>query len=435
MNLLKNKNVKTLKTVLKILEKETLEIFLGIIAVIIFIFYYKKVSFMSLIDFTIIVPFLILYFSKILSDFFSRILINKIEDYIKLERDYNALVNRYPLEKKFVEYDNRFSEVKSLIRNKVETKFHEKKDNYIFPIVIEVEMKNKKINVKDDKNKEYILPEIIKNSYEHLMNAHSTSALYNQINIRLDKIEEKNDLINLHTSRTMYYDSLVTNRVMDFKLFNNISIRDMLDPGPYINTIEKSLLSNHIGFNIYIKTKDNKLIFIKRNMNVSIGKGTLGSSVAASLKTRYCLDENLNFSIEGIKRAVLEEMNDELGIQLEGKEKETFSIEKNLKMIYRDIIEGGKPQFLFYLELNKDQEEVTDLFRKNLMKKDKKYETIVDGDEIVFLDLNNKKDLYLSPDTIIFGKDRYPVLPSVSGTLAYLLNSLEKTTNSDNSSE
>ena len=423
--------MKRLQKLLKVLELDNLQIILGIIIIVIFILYYKKQNFdiKEVIELPVLVAFLALYLLKKISEIISSFFTNKIEDYIKIERDYNALIRRYPLETNFVTYDNQSCSPsnKELFRTKVDTKHTKEEDQYTFPVIIEKDMTKdslriKSIKIEDNKNKRYTLPDIIQDNYKHLMDAHSTSTLYNQINIRLDGISEDIDSVILNTSRTQYYDSLVTNRVIDFPLPNGISVRDMLNPGPYVDLLENSLLSNHLGFNIFIKTSDNKIVFVERSMDVSIGKGTLGSSVAASLKTRYCIDEDYNFHLEGLEKAVIEEINDELGLIIDH---HGFSIDKHLIAIYRELIEGGKPQFLFYIEINESEEQVQEYFLENLKIEDKKYETIVDGNRLAFLDLSKKSEFYLSPDSIFFNNESYAVLPSVSGTLAHLLTLME----------
>lgn len=51
------------------------------------------------------------------------------------------------------------------------------------------------------------------------MKAHEFSDVYNQLNIRLDDYDfvESQNRLKLVTSRTTYFDSLVTNRAMDYK--------------------------------------------------------------------------------------------------------------------------------------------------------------------------------------------------------------------------
>lgn len=68
--------------------------------------------------------------------------------------------------------------------------------------------------------------------------------------------------------------------------------------------MKESPFSNHLGFNGIVRTADNKIIFVKRSDKVSIGKGTLGNSIGASLKTEYALDNNGEFTQEGLIQAI-----------------------------------------------------------------------------------------------------------------------------------
>mgnify|MGYP000031354270 FL=1 len=69
------------------------------------------------------------------------------------------------------------------------------------------------------------------------------------------------------------------------------------------------------------------------------------------MKVKYALDETYTFTIDGLENGIIEEIKDELGI-----EKDTLEAVQNtsgLKYVqliaaYRDMLEGGKPQLLFY---------------------------------------------------------------------------------------
>ena len=69
---------------------------------------------------------------------------------------------------------------------------------------------------------------------------------------------------------------MVTNRVMDFRMKNEMAVRDILQYGPFVPDISESVLSNHLGFNGFIITSDNKLPLVKRSNDMSIAKGTYG---------------------------------------------------------------------------------------------------------------------------------------------------------------
>lgn len=425
---MKNKKLKFKKIILRILEEDNLQIIIGAI-VLSGLFLYKRTDsfgFSDIFDLTLITSFVFLYVIKLLSHLLSRHLRNQLEDSFKLEKDYDKLVKKYPLEENFVIFDNEDCQFIDKVKRKTGCKaFEEEKIKYMFPVSIEYLVSNedngdiKEFDIEDKKNKWYTLPDIVKENYDSLFRAHSTSDIYNQINIRLNDVIVKEGSIKFFTSRTTYYDSLVTNRAMDYNFKKDITIRELFNPGPYIKPFIESEFSNHLGFNVFVETKDQHIIFVKRNMNVSIGKDTLGPSVAASLKTRYCLNEELIFTVDGLKNAVTKEMEDELGIKIENSE---ISIKNNLIAFYRDILEGGKPQLLFKVSIDKTTEEVQNIFNEYLKKKNEKYDTIKDGDKLVFINVNDTKKIFLAPDLICYDGKCYQALPSVSGTLAVYIN-------------
>lgn len=427
ISLMLPKRIKLYLRLLKISEKENLYILFGSLALII-LFAVKKIDyadfkFLDLFNLSLITSLLLLYVIKLISDILLLYFGNAVEDYLKLEINSNRLIKKYPLEKGFVKYNNKICTFRDYARNKSGSKTLDKEGTdsyeYMFPVVICYEGKNHNIIINDNKDKEYKLPNVANENYISLFKSHSTSDVYNQTNIRLDDFKEIGEELHLFTSRTTFYDSLVTNRAMDFELQKGITLRNLTNPGPFIIPLDKSQLSNHIGYNVFIKTLDGDIIFVKRSKRVSIGKSTLGPSIAASLKTRYCLNENLMFTLKGLEKAVEEEVKDELGIDTSNT---VISVENNLIAIYRDILEGGKPQFLFRLNVNYTSAEVELNFKNHSKKKNDKYDTIMDGNELVFVNISELSNIYIAPDVIFFNKKKYNVLPSVAGILAYFIN-------------
>ena len=77
-----------------------------------------------------------------------------------------------------------------------------------------------------------------------------------------------------------------------WKAGKTVFTRDVYEYGPFLPKLRDEVLSNHLGFNGFVESKDGYIPFIKRNRAVSIGKSTYGNSIGASLKTKYALDEN-----------------------------------------------------------------------------------------------------------------------------------------------
>ena len=208
--------------------------------------------------------------------------------------------------------------------------------------------------IKDSPEKYYKLPtQIDKNYDEILKSSHKVSNIYNQINIRLSDFhfnKEKN-LIELSTERTMYFDLLVTNRAMDTIWNNDMTVRNLYEPGPFLHSLKESRLANHIGYNGIIETSDGMIAIVHRGSRVSTDKNQYKFSVSGSLKTRYVLDKGCNTitSIDQICNAVRHEIIDELNITEENREKIVFD----------------KDDIIAFLEMSARVENLISCFIKN----------------------------------------------------------------------
>ena len=224
---------------------------------------------------------------------------------------------------------------------------------------------------------------------------------------------------------------------MDYSLTDGISVRELLECGPMVHSLKNSSLSNHLGFNGFVESSDGSIMLVYRKKNVSIAKRTYSDSVGASLKVKYALDETYTFTIDGLENGIIEEIKDELGI-----EKDTLEAVQNtsgLKYVqliaaYRDMLEGGKPQLLFYAKTSMSQGEIEAAFyeRNNQIKKapgqygsdaDKK-EMETDGDKLVWISVRELPDWDVYSDGIRCrknGKEEYlKMVPSASACVEML---------------
>ncbi|MGM9665843.1 MAG: hypothetical protein ACI3XX_04825, partial [Eubacteriales bacterium] len=252
------------------------------------------------------------------------------------------------------------------------------------------------------------------------------SIIFNKINIRLDDISYDNNNVTLFYSKTTYYDSLTTNRAMDFKLDNGKTVREIYEPGPFLSKLSESKLSNHLGFNGFIETSDGKFIFVIRSKNLSIGKNTLGDSIGASLKSEYCLDEDRKLTLDGLDNAIRKEIYEELKIEVD----ENIDLTTKIFAFYRDLVEGGKPQFLFYYKMeNMTQKQFKDHFSAAIKKEKKKLKkkASTDGFKFVFLSAEELKQCVITPGKLILPnkKRSFKIMPSASASIVMLLDYLD----------
>ena len=357
--------------------------------------------------------------------------VNKYEDAVKLTRNYGGLLKKYPSEKHWFEHDNTEASARNFAALErapfrktefIELKKKEKKTT--FPVIVDHPFSNAVIEIKDSKDM-YEVPEEIKPYENDLFKAHDTSHIYNQLNVRVKDWKLKDNKLTIETGRTTYFKSMVTNRAIDYRMKNEMTVRDILQYGPFVPSLKESLLSNHLGFNGFIISSDNKLPLVKRKNDMSIGKNTYGPSIGASLKTMYCLDAKGNFTKEGLLKGIRKEINDELKID----EDDIKGLgEDSIIAAYRDIVEGNKPQLLFYYRINRTSKEIQDAFTKAMKEKHENKKFIKskeereeeDGTKLLWIDVDKIRDtLFLQKEFYYEGK-RIKSVPSATVSLILL---------------
>lgn len=382
-------------------------VFLAAIYVILFVYLIQKKSFSidTFLDLKVLTTIFTSAIVTWLALFIKPSVINHLEDEMKLTQDYDGLIHKYPREK-----DNWISE-----------------DKKMFPVIKDYDLYGKSIVIHDFPQKVYSLPEEIKEYVSELFVAHDTSHVYNQLNIRVDHWNLVNDSIfELYTSRTTYYNSLVTNRVLDYEMKNEMTVRDILQYGPFVPPLSESRLSNHIGFNGFLISNNKEICLVKRTKDMSIGKRTYGTSVSASMKVMYCLntDKHPTLTVEGIICSIVKEIEDELKV----KEKYLVQMlpEKNIIAAYRDIVEGNKPQFLVFAKARLTSKKISNNFYNKLKNKYKKsgrkireIRELEDGDFLIWIpikDLLNRK-VIINPSGIKYNGKNYEMVPSATASL------------------
>ncbi len=345
--------------------------------------------------------------------------LNYFEDDVKLTTDYKQLVKRYK------------SDVISC-KNQTASAENIKKAAHMgrsitatekFPVTCEYKLGSQPIEIRDSEEM-YELPEFVKKHFDELFGAHVTSEIYNQLNIRVSRWGNEKDGFVIETSRTTYYYSLVTNRAMDFKWSNGVTVREQYEFGPFLNPLEKSSLSNHLGMNGFVESKDGQIVFVKRGKNLSIGKGTYGDSVGASLKAKYAINENGRFTSGGLLRGIVNEIEDELKIP--GEVLEIKALENMLIAAYRDLVEGGKPQLLFYAKSRWTKDEIEANFFKKNEKKNNKNSVVEDGNKLLWIPKNELSEMCIFSDGMIHHGQFYPMMPSASASVVMLIEWLQE---------
>lgn len=420
-----NTKNKILRKINRILKSKTIDVIYILIIVSTFMIIdtfilEKEFNYSKYFQITIATSISLTYFLALIVDLISKRIEQKIEDSLKLNFDFNELKEIYSGDKeRFVTY---------LGKSAYGSEFHKES----FPVTLEYfNNGNMDLNIVDEPDKHYQLPTFVESNFRELFKSHKHSNIFNALNIRLDRINTEDNKVNIYTSRTTYYNSLVTNRAMDKEIDKGLTIRSMYEFGNKINKLEVSKLSNHIGINGIIETKDKKFIFVNRFGNVSIGKNTLGCSVGASLKTKYVLNKDGRFDLKGLEKGIVNEIKDEIFITKTSGSKRNydFAISENIVAIYRDLLEGGKPQFLFYIKCELSSSDIKQVFKNKKDSKSKEQKKLLrDGSDLLFLEPDR---ITLKIDELIYEKQnglkkRYKTLPSVNASIALVLQHKSK---------
>lgn len=370
----------------------------------------------TIIDWTIFTTIIVALILNSISSTLKIYLINWLEDFIKLMEDYEKLSSQYA--DRMITYDNCKALQKNLKKLRKVKKTN--KTEVKIPVICEAKLSGCIIDIKDS-FEEYELPNAVKKYFDQLFAAHGTSKVYNQLNIRIDNWKYKNGRFIMKTSRTTYFDSLVTNRAMDFRLENGLTLREQFEYGPFLHTLKESSLSNHIGFNGFIESSDGYIVFVKRANKLSIGKRTYGNSIGASLKTKYALNGLKKFTEEGLKEGILREIENELKIPEDGLEELFFN--KHLIAAYRDVVEGGKPQLLFYLRSKWTKDKIEKTFFSWIRKNDK-YFFRGDGKKLLWIPKGEIDQICIWSDMIIYQAKVYRMVPSATASIVMLIEYL-----------
>lgn len=385
-----------------------------------------------LFDLTIFFSFIAASLIHAVAHFISNLLTNLTEDTIKLDTNYERLVKLYPpLRLKdesehdcLLRINNHSASTSNLAI--LERKGKRNCGLVRLPIIVDCNATaDTKVRIYDSQAL-FELPQFIAEHRGELLSAHTTSDVYNQLCVRVSYWTQHNDDFAIYTMRTTYYDSLVTNRAMDYRLGEGFSLRDLYQYGPFPPLLtEDSPLSNHLGFNAFVVTSNRKIPFVWRGSKNSIGKRTFGSSIGASLKTKYSLDKNGNLSVDSIRSAVINEVRDELKINKADIVMSPFS--QWFIAAYRDLVEGGKPQLLLILHVRKSSEEINKTFQEAIRSKktttqrwDLEKRRMEDGERLLWISIDELMECAVGLDSIVLRRTCLQTTPSTAASVALL---------------
>lgn len=388
--------------------------FPGFIAASIVLFIAYKFMKVDTLDISLFVSVFTLFVCNILGRLIYNLYSNNKEDSIKLSTDYDGICKRYK-EEPLLSYNR----------------------NVKFPIIVLVKrkLKDKPFDIiMDHKNAAnvYSLPEQIENRSEWLLDAHRCSYDYDSRTVRLDNLTHKDNKIILTYSNTTYWDLLRTNRAMDYEWENRKTNRNVYEPGPFISPLEFSLMVNHIGFNGFIEFHEIGILFVGRSNKMSVGKKTWGTSISAKLSPKYDYKKGEHFTLDGFYDSIAESINRELKyFRVNGQPINVTAkqINGSIFAFYRDLVEGGKTQFLLYHKFGNEKLDVKfnkDGYESSL--KQDKSSAMIDGTKYAFLTIDQLKQAYITQDEMFISglKKKYKMTPSAVASVVLLLEAMGK---------
>ncbi len=233
----------------------------------------------------------------------------------------------------------------------------------------------KKLNIKDInceiKNEFYQVPSILYDRIDSLIQVHQKSRLFNNTTLRLNNIS-KNKKLSLKFTYSDYLAHAITNLVADVSVTDTLSVRDLLEPGPKLQTLDIARPSNHLGISCLVITKDKKIIIPKRGKSVSYQKQKYSPSISGALTINGSLDKTKK---PNLKSMLLSEAAEELSPKLKLRNIELLGI-------VRELARLGKPEIFFIAKCSHTESEIKSMINKNPKFKD-------ENNSVEFIDLKN----------------------------------------------
>jgi len=209
---------------------------------------------------------------------------------------------------------------------------------------------------------------------------------YNDENVRLINVIEKNKKLVLKVQPVEYKWYVHTNLVLDAKIGKSDTLREYLHSDGKLEKLSESPLANNLGINILLFTADGSLI-IKKRKKVALRRGELDPSVSGTI----CLTDLPISLITFAQMPHLREALEELGI-VSSRVSHVF-----LLGLTRELIRGGEPELFLSARTNLTENQVKNCWKSARDKHEAKDLMFYNFGRIGFEILNNdqKKHSFL----------------------------------------
>jgi hypothetical protein len=278
-----------------------------------------------------------------------------LEDSLKINFDTDVLLERY--------YPNQVSGYrKTLTLNGTSVDFA-----YASTIVNTDGVVEGRFEVEDNPAKMMELDEFIGGNFEKIFSAHKGSNKPNSLTVRLDMMKEEDGKCKLYLSRSNVYNHLVTNRAIDFDLFDNTTLRDIFEYGPKLSSYEESKMSNHVGINGLVFLSDGNLLVPHRNKQSTVSKNKVTSSIAVKLNPPENKKEKITRDYF-FDKTIIDNLTARTHIPSDMLDRSKIHIQ--FLGFGQSVYEGGKPQFYFAVHLDHiDTAKYHELYKESKSKK------------------------------------------------------------------
>lgn len=202
------------------------------------------------------------------------------------------------------------------------------------------------------------LPTFVRENAVNLLKAHDASKVHNSLTVRLCDVGYDGKTLTLKTQRSQYFYMLITNRCMDYKLGNGLTIREVYEFGKTVSPLPTSQLGNQIGINGLIISRDGYLLVEKRGKRKVTWKDKFAQPISLAMKEDdlglegKALGDAPEDADAAFKKIILKTIRKNYG--LTEKDILPFSLSNNFLGIARDLLEGGKPNLYFYVIADMD---------------------------------------------------------------------------------
>lgn len=273
--------------------------------------------------------------------FLDRYISRRMEENLKLDPDYDDHIKRYSKETVYVSNGKKYPLVE-LCGDIKSITFHAAQEHT------------------------YHLDPVIVHYMSELMEAHKTSKFRNKPTFRVEDLTVEDGNVQISASPSNMYCTLLTNRVMDFEIHEHITVREVFEPGPKLNTFANSRLNNALGFNLIARTSDGYYVLVKKtgkNPTAKFKYSTYSSVLQAHFNSEddsfmgmlrqlsyNTLITNFNYPKKSPDHAFAYACVEPEDIHFLG--------------LIRNLIEGGKPELAYVLQLHLSKAELEAQYEK-----------------------------------------------------------------------